>query len=196
VDGLAFDREQIVRLEDTAFVDLVSRAECHWVWPRVWPNTQHARRVPGEQECCLALNGDKSYYCMEFEPVEDLNLLLDCSRVVSYRDTESRLVVLQEGSLRDVVTQRCRDGVLGMPRTVIPVSDAEDHYGNSYTDEAVAAWGSKAIFGQLAICGCGEAGCGATYAWIQDGQCRLLVEVSAAGIYQIEVGPFTPLLPA
>jgi hypothetical protein len=128
---------------------------------------------------------------MEFQPADDLALLLDCSRLIHHVPVDSTLVVSEEGSLRDAVGRRCVRGVTAPVRGLRPGPQARDEYGNWYTETAIAAWtADQSLFGQLAVCSCGEPGCGATYAWIEEDRCLLLVEVVAAGITRIEVGPF------
>jgi hypothetical protein len=193
MDLLDIPWTHIVYLDEAPFSALVSNGECPWAWPAEWANTKRRREAPAASDLCVALDASKSHYWFEFEPEQDLNLLLDASLLVRYADSPPMLVRTRDGSLRDVVRKRCDGAVVGRPpeRTFLPATRGEDEYGHWYTDAAVEIWNTrKELFGQLAVCGCGEPGCGATYAWLQDPGVRLLVEISAAGIRRIEVGPF------
>jgi len=190
VEPLQIPQSHLAYLEGPVFASLAKTGRCSWPWPTLWRPDQ-PREAPKPGEICLALDESQADYFLEFDTPRDMNAILDASRFVYYLESTGELALAREGSLRDVVAMRCHDatGVLS-ERACVP-TDGSDHFGNCYTDAARDAWQAEGrLFGQLAVCGCGEPGCGATYAWLEGERCRLLVEISAAGIARIEIGPF------
>jgi hypothetical protein len=193
MDVVDIGRNHIAYPDAPSFSTLASKGESPWVWPSHWEGVQQPRQAPRATELCLALDRSRGSYWLEFEPEQDLGHVLDSSRLVHYVDSPTRLVLAQEGSLRDILNLRCGNvtGKAIPSRLFLPTRGGRDEYDNWYTDAAVTTWAdSHRLLGQLAVCSCNEPGCSATYAWLEDGQCRLLVDVSAAGISRVELGPF------
>ena len=179
---------QIGYLDGKTFSTLATTGECDWIWPTDRSHESELLWPPDRAETCLALDESKSNYFMEFEPAEDLNLLLAHSRLVHYR--ANRLVAVA-GTLGEIVQRRTLEGLASGEPVAIPTAGGKDRYQNLYVDKAVTAWNTlQRLFGQLAVCSCGIAGCGATYAWMEPEQCLVLINVSATRIARIDVGPF------
>jgi hypothetical protein len=206
---LVVAREGILELKGDAYAQLVRDGVCEWSYPEE-PATQSTGRkqtLPGVTDPCLALDKSRGNFWFEFEPEADLHLLLDWSCLTTYDIATRRLRRTGAASLREELAQRMNangsvssrtsvDTSAGTspavaPRPFTPGMWRADGYGNYIRDAAVETWQrTGTFFGQLAICGCGVAGCSATYAWLTGDTGLLLVEIVAAGVVRVEIGPF------
>ena len=190
-------RDAILKLEPDVFASLVREGSCAWSHSDlVVEVTGRERDVPGPADPCLALDKSRSSFFFEFDPQTDLNLLLDWACLATYDVAAGQITRIGKASLREELAQRGNQDRSRDARPFAPASGARDGYGNFFEDSAVEVWQRTGeLFGQLAVCGCEVPGCGATYAWLNGTAGMLVIEISAAGMYTVEIGPFPVVAP-
>jgi hypothetical protein len=188
-------RDAILRVDPGEYARLIQAGSCVWsYYELVVEGTDRQREVPGPADRCLALDKSRSDFWFEFDPETDLNLLLDWACLATYDGVTRQITRIGKASLREELMYRSHHNSDARP--FAPVHGARDGYGNFFEDSAVEVWQrTAALFGQLAVCGCGEPGCGATYAWLTGTTGMLVIEISAAGMYRVEIGPFPLVAP-
>jgi hypothetical protein len=194
---LVIERDSILELEGRDYSRLQSDLRSTWNHPlrNIRPSRQ--RRVPAVTDVCLAIDTSRSDFWFEFEPQRDLNLFLDWSCLATYDVANALVSRCSKASLREELNMRTKHDVAAIARPFLPVEDGRDGYGNFFVGSAAKMWTETGhFFGKLAVCGCELPGCAATYAWLEGNNGLLLVEIIAAGLHRVEIGPFTLATPS
>jgi hypothetical protein len=194
---LVIEREAILELAPDQYAQLVRDGACEWTYDEMeYPNG--TREVRPVTDLYLAFDQSRSNFWFEFEPEADLNLLLDWSCLATYDVTTKQLRRTGASSLREELTLRMNANASPAtashdePRPFAPVKGrGQDGYDHWIRPSAFETWQQTGtLFGQLSVCGCQFAGCGATYAWLTGRTGLLVVVIGGSNMFAVEIGPF------